>query len=517
MDGSAKVAVDWGGTLSDRGISQRGKLAVCISEADILTGSLEHPTDMPLVIDLDGTLSVVDNLVEALTTLFLKRPAAIPGMLAALLKGRHVLKDYLARLGCYQPEHIPLREDLVRFLVEQHEAGREIHLVTASPQSVADSIASRVRIFTSAVGSTRTNNLKGRAKLSRLKELFPDGFVYAGNDRSDLAVWKESEGVIVAGSQAGVVRAAGQIGVPVEAYFPDQKTGLRVWAKAIRMHQWAKNALMFVPLILSHQYGDPVAFVTITLGFICMGLVASATYILNDLSDLSADRRHHSKRHRPIASGLVSAQRAIVVGLALGLIGLTGAFALNLWFAMQVLAYVALTLAYSLRLKAVAMLDVFALGMLFTLRILMGATILGIVMSPWLLVFSMFFFFSLSTAKRHVEIVRAVQRGETGRINGRGYQVEDAPLTLALGIASSLAATTLMFLYVVNDAYPHEHYKNPEWLLGIAFLVFLWTGRVWMKSHRGRLDDDPVVFALKDPTSWTIGGAILVTFTSAIV
>lgn len=467
---------------------------------------------LPLVVDLDGTLCKADTLAEALVSLVLSNPSQAPGLLGAWSRGPAQLKHFLARAECYDVRQAPLRYDLLDYVKQQAAKGRDLHLVTSAPQSVADQISARLGVFKTAHGSSSDLDLKGEHKLSVIRQLLPGGFVYAGNDP---VVSRSADGIIATEPASDKQATAPQPTPPVEARIPGSARSVRAWLKAVRIHQWTKNLLMFVPLMLAHLYADPTAVLKVTLGFIATGLVASATYLLNDLSDLAADRHHLTKRNRPLASGLIGAERALAVSVGLGLAGMIGATLLSGWFAVTLAGYVALTAAYSLRLKAIALLDVFVLGLLFTMRVLMGIAILGVVTSPWLLIFSIFFFLSLSMAKRHVEIVQAVKRGETGRIKGRGYLAGDAPLTLALGVSSSLAAVTLLFLYVVNDAYPHAYYRHPEWLFAIGLFVFLWTCRIWLMSHRGELDDDPVVFALKDPASWLIGAAMAVVFVLA--
>lgn len=248
-----------------------------------------------------------------------------------------------------------------------------------------------------------------------------------------------------------------------------------------------------------------------------MGLVASGTYIINDLTDLEADRLHPTKRERPLARGDIPAQSAFAVAVLMIGAGLAGAAMLQMKFALAMLLYLALTLAYSLYLKRAAMLDVFVLGGLYAARILMGSLLIASPLSPWLIVFSLFLFLSLSMAKRHVEIVKTAAAGGDDKVRGRGYLTSDAPLTLGFGIASSVAAVLLILLYVVHDAYPAGAYKSPVWLWPISFIVFLWTARLWLLSHRGELDDDPVVFALKDPASLFLGVLVLGCFVGAIL
>lgn len=471
---------------------------------------------LPIAVDLDGTLARSDSLVDASVHAALRRPNCLPGVLASFFVGRLAFKEKLLELGAYQPQTIPLNEDLISYLKEQRSRGRELHLVTASPQDMADAVAARVGLFDTVTGSKDGVNLKGKLKAEYLRQRFPGGFAYAGNDASDLHVWRHASSAMTVGVPQSVASRLEELRIPVERRFERKPPSIKSWLKLMRVHQWSKNALMLVPLMLAHQYGNWVVVVNTAIAFVCMGLVASATYILNDLSDLDADRQHDTKRFRPLASAEISVHSGILVASVMGVLGGIGALFLDALFAATLAVYVVLTLAYSLRLKAIALLDVFVLGLLFTLRIMMGIVLLHVAPSPWLLVFSLFFFFSLSMAKRHVEIVRAAARGHVGKINGRGYLPSDAPMTLGLGLASSNVAVTLLFLYVANDAYPVESYKSPQWLWAISPLVFLWTTRIWLKSHRGRLDDDPITFALCDPPSIGLGLAVFACFLLAI-
>ena len=463
----------------------------------------------PLVVDLDGTLTTSDSLVEAMLSVLFQRPETLVPACRSLLKGRASFKQFLADLGVYSPNSLPLRDDLLAYLVAEQKAGRQLHLATAANQSVADGIAARVGIFSSALGSSDGVNVKGKVKLAHLKERFPDGFSYAGNDRSDLHVWSEATSAVIVNASEATRRAARKLGTPVEREFPAQHVTFREWSRAVRIHQWSKNLLLFVPLLLAHRYHDVSAILTVLVGFLCMGLVASGTYLLNDLSDLDADRAHITKRNRAVASGAISAGTAVVLALVLMGGGLVGGTLLNLPFAGLLLAYCTLTLSYSLRFKRTPMFDVFLLGSLYTLRVFMGIVLIDAPVSPWLVTFSLFFFFSLAMAKRHVEIARAGAASISGLIKGRGYTAEDAPLTLTFGISSGLVAILILFLYVANDAYPMGSYKHPEWLWLTGFLVFLWLSRIWLLSSRRELDDDPVAFAVDDPLSWFLGALML--------
>lgn len=277
--------------------------------------------------------------------------------------------------------------------------------------------------------------------------------------------------------------------------------------RSLRAHQWVKNCLVFIPLVLGGKAADLNAWLAALTGFVALSLTCSATYLINDLVDVKADRLHRTKRHRPLASGHLSPSTAVLlatVGLSLGIL-----VSISLGFAAAValLAYLALTLCYTLLLKKVAIVDTFVIATLFTMRLVYGIAINDVRISPWLLVFSMFTFLSLCLAKRNTEVQLYHAAGE--RISGRGYVRADAPLILGLGLAAALASTTILILYLIEDAFPHNFYAHPQWLWSLPAILFLFFGRIWLVSQRSQMSDDPVEFALKDPTCLIYGAATL--------
>ncbi len=471
----------------------------------VAASSTSQCSKPPLAVDFDGTLARSDSLIEAFLHALSCNPMQLPNVISCLKSGRLEFKKQLLSIEAYQPDTIPLDEDLVAFLRAEKSNGREIHLVTASPQQVADRVAERVRVFDSAIGSSGRINLKGERKAKYLLEHFPDGFAYAGNDQSDLPVWRHAKSAIVVGASKKVDQSLKKMDVDVEQRFERDTPSLKTWLRLVRIHHWTKNVLLFAPLMLSNQHTNTSAIVTIFIAFLCMGMVASATYIFNDLCDLEADRQHATKCFRPLASTDISIGSGSATAGTMGFIGIAGAVALDSKFALLLGLYILLTTAYSLVLKTIPILDVFVIGFLFTLRIIMGIALLHVPPSAWLIAFSFFLFLSLSIAKRHVEIVRAAQRTETENIKGRGYGSNDAPIILGLGLSSNAIAVTLLFLYVANDAYPEGMYHSPDWLWALSPLIFLWSSRIWLMSHRGLLDDDPIIFALKDAPSLGLG------------
>jgi 4-hydroxybenzoate polyprenyltransferase len=285
---------------------------------------------------------------------------------------------------------------------------------------------------------------------------------------------------------------------------------LPVAADALRLHQWVKNGLILVPLVLGGKATDAVAWADAAIGFLGLGLVASAAYIVNDLHDLPHDRLHPSKRNRPLARGALSIRAAIALAAAAFVAGL----ALGVWAgadcAVLFLIYAALSLSYSFYWKRVPLLDSLLLAGLFTLRLVIGIVVARVRLSEWLLIFSMFLFFSLSMAKRHTEIL-TLAAGGTTEVPGRGYRSVDAPLVLALGVGCAVSSTLVLILYLIEDAYPRDFYAHPDFLWPLPALLLLFLGRAWLLGARGELHEDPVIFALKDRVS------LLLAFLGAIV
>lgn len=471
----------------------------------------------PLVVDLDWTLVKTNSLLENVLAGLVRAPGRTFSALASIANGRSVFKRQMASMDVLDVSSLPVRDELVEFLRQERGRGRDLHLVTAADQSIADAMAARTGLFASAVGSTAAENLKGGAKSRFLQKRFPLGFSYAGDSGADVEVWKTAKSAILVGASRATKRRVSNLSLPVEREFDDRAPSLAAWLRALRVHQWAKNLLILVPLFLSHLYVQPSAVFAAALGFICLCLMASGTYLLNDVRDREVDRQHESKRNRPIASGEISVARAISAAVLAILASLAGAAALSLPFLALLMTYFATTTAYTFYVKRVAILDIFALSFLYGLRVFMGMVLIAAPFSNWLLAFSLLFFFSLSACKRHVEIVRAVQRGESNKIRGRGYEPQDAPLTLTFGVSSGVVAILILFLYLMHDAFPAGAYRTPQWLWLIGYCVFIWLARVWFLSHRGELDADPVAFALRDGASLFLGGIVAALFVLAVL
>ncbi len=478
---------------------------------------------LPLAVDLDGTLLACDSLHENLVAVLMHRPPAVPGTLVALRQGRAAFKRRVCGLASPAvTETLPLNEPFLAWLREERAAGRALHLVTAADQSVADAIAARLQIFETATGSDGIRNLGGRNKAALLHARFPEGFAYAGDRADDMPVFAAADEVVLVNLPAAVAeRARAQAertGSRVLAEFPRRASGQWTdWLGSLRLHQWSKNLLMLVPLVLGHKLGDAEALLRCLAGILVFGCVASGTYLLNDLSDLQSDRLHATKRHRAFAAGRLSplAGLAAAAGLILG--GLAAAAAIGATFALGVLGYVLVSIGYSVALKSVPLLDTLTIAGLFTLRLALGIELAEVPYSPWLLGFAAFFFFSLALAKRHAEVMQAHAAGTgAAALARRGYEPDDWPLTLAFGIAAGMASLLIMILFVADDVAPSRLYAAPGWLYVAPAAVAVWLTRVWLLAQRRQLHDDPVVFALRDPASWAVGAVAAAAVAAAL-
>ncbi len=464
---------------------------------------------LPLVVDLDGALLRVNPLHESLLALLVRHPwQLIRAIWMLITRGRSHMEAMVASFRNVDVESLPLREALLTWLREQAAAGRELHLVSAADPVIVGRLAASLRLFDSCVGSGGSHRLRGPAKADYLRRRFPEGFSYAGGPAEAPAVWQSASATVLAGALPTLRRRIGRLNKPIEAEFPASKAWAALWLKQLRLHQWSKNFLVFLPLLLAHRFTDLQGWVSTLFGFAGMSLVASATYVVNDLSDLADDRRHISKRNRPLAAGALPAPAVVAVGLLMLVAGFALAFVVSSEVALILAVYLVVTLAYSFRLKQVPLLDTAVIGSLFTLRIVLGAAAVHTALSPWLLAFSAMLFFSLAMAKRHSELVKTSRTTASAKIGGRGYEPGDVLLTLVYGIASGVASMVISMLYITNGV-ATVLYGSPNWLWVVPLLLYLWQMRVWLLAHRGVLDDDPIVFALKDKTSLLLGAGCL--------
>ena len=468
---------------------------------------------IPLCIDCDGTLVRSDLFIESLVRVLLRKPWFIPILPLWLFQGRHVLKYKVAELCDIDVSNIPLRQEVLEYALAEKSRGARLYLVTAACERHARQIAQHLDFFDEIFHSTSEKNLKGEIKAAMLAEKFgKGGFSYIGDSHADLPVWKESGSAIVVGGSSDFFASVQRIN-PKATHLSPKKTPLNDWIKLIRVHQWAKNLIIFVPLVTAHQFFNPSYLAASLAAFFSLSFVASATYILNDLIDLDHDRAHKTKKHRPLASGAVGILRGAALAVILFALGVSIAVFLPPEVGLCLAVYVALTLSYSFGLKKVEVVDAVVLAGLYTLRLLIGHAATGVPISVWLLAFSIFLFFSLALVKRFVEIgeLRAAPT-RSAAIQGRGYCAEDYSLVGSLGVSCGVLSVLVLILYV-NSPEVRILYSSPILLMLLAPIFLYWIGRVWLLAARGHMNEDPVLFALRDKASYAVGLlALLVMF-----
>ncbi len=463
---------------------------------------------MPLCVDLDGTLLRTDTLYEAFLHLCRHRPLRALALLACIYQGKAIFKRRVTEAADLDAASLPVNEDLVRYLHEQKATGRELALYSAADATLVKAIAARHELFDYVEGCDGVANLAGAAKLAAIRTRYGADFVYAGNAAVDLPIWRGARAAIVV-SDNDRLAAKAAVAAPLEARFQQACRGVYPWLQALRPHQWAKNLLLFVPILLAGSLASAADFAEVALGFVIFNLLASAGYVVNDLLDLEADRRHKSKRYRPFAAGLLPLRDG-VLGAGLLLLFAAGLLALMpLPFLLAALGYFAGTLGYSLILKREPTLDVLMLAGLFTMRVLAGAMVLAVPLSFWLLSFSMFLFLGLAVIKRYAELDEAAKAGSNGALFGRGYTTVELPMLLTLGVSTAIAANIIFLIYLIDEKFPSGLYTRPHWLWLVFPLLMLWLIRMWRLTVLGRMHEDPVFFALKDRPSLLIGTGVL--------
>jgi 4-hydroxybenzoate polyprenyltransferase/phosphoserine phosphatase len=458
---------------------------------------------VPLIVDLDGTLIFTDMLHESAVSVVRGNPLRIFAVLFYLLQGKAALKAYLAKFFDFSAEALPYNKPLIEWLKNQQLQDRKLVLCTATDVRIANDIAQHVAIFDDVIASDGVRNLAGKNKEQVLVETFGmRGFDYAGNSTADLTVWRSARKAIVVNASGSLVKQAKQNNNVAEE-FPSIKKSPLIWFKTVRVHQWLKNLLLFVPVLAAHQLSAQNVWLTLLFAFIAFSLTASSVYILNDIMDLENDRLHPRKCRRPFASGKIEIWKGVLIAPLLLIVGIAAGAYVGMHFLAWLIFYFLLTCAYSWGLKKLPLIDCITLTILYTLRVIAGGAALGISLSFWLLAFSVFLFLSLAFVKRYAELELQILNGKDV-VHGRGYLTSDASLIQTLGIASGYASVLVLALYLNSDAVLRL-YSFPEAVWGAVVVMLFWVSWVWMQAHRGLMHDDPLVFAVKDKVSLFAG------------
>ena len=490
-----------------------------------------------LCVDLDGTLVKSDTLVDSTLALARYQPSLLLRIPGWLFEGKAALKRHITSAISLDVVHLPYNRELLQFLEQQHATGRPIYLTTAADSALAYRIAEHLGLFAGVLASDGELNLAGHNKLAAFREAFGENFCYIGNALPDLPLLQNCHSPMVANPTPGLRAALRRAHLTPVRVFSEKASSIKSWLKAIRIHQWAKNVLIFLPVLLAHSL-NLATLAASMLAFLSFGLCASATYIVNDLLDIEVDRQHPRKRRRPFASGDLSALSGLGVMVLFSLASIAIALALphiiqriapgssgasphpflgqqtRYAFFGWLVIYAVTTLSYSLRLKRMVLVDVIVLSGLYTIRILAGSAATGIEASAWLGSFSIFFFLSLAFVKRFAELENLRERGGV-TAKGRGYHITDLEQLRTFGSASGYVSVAVLTLYISNlDAANLYAHTKRLWLL--IPVLLLWISRLWLMASRGKLNEDPVVYAITDRRSLLLGVIVALIVISAL-
>ena len=490
---------------------------------------MKAPSLAPLCVDLDGTLVKTDTLVDSVLALARQNPRAILKIPGWLAQGKAAFKHHVTQAVTLDVAALPYNPPLLEFLFQQHADGRAIYLATAADRTLADRIAEHHPIFQGVLASDGSHNLAGANKLAAFKARFGDDFSYIGNARPDVTILTACIEPMVANPTSSLMAGLRAAKVVPAHIFRDSQSPVKAFLKAIRLHQWAKNTLIFLPFLLAHAWNKPGALgsaIGIALAFLSFGLCASATYIVNDLLDIEADRRHHSKRRRPFAAGNLSALSGLAVillflatsaTLALALPHIAAPYQVAKYvprsFFTWLILYAITTTAYSLALKRVVLVDVVVLAGLYTVRIFAGGAAGLVDVSKWLGGFSVFFFLSLAFVKRFAEL-ESLRLRDKAPTNGRGYLLDDIEQLRAFGTSAAYASVVVLLVYISN--LDTHLYRSPGRLWLLLPVILLWISQLWLLASRGELNEDPVVYAITDRRSLLMGVLVVAVVLSAL-
>jgi 4-hydroxybenzoate polyprenyltransferase/phosphoserine phosphatase len=477
-------------------------LASDAEDADESGPARPREIERVLAVDLDGTLLRGDSLHEALVQLAVSRPHTLPGVFVHAVRGRAAFKQSLAALVVPAADAMPWDERVVAYVAAGQAAGRRVVLVTGASAATARGAADFLGIA-EVLSTTDTVNLKGAAKRALLDTRFGAGqWDYLGDSASDIAVWAGAHTALAANATDAVLDAVRRSRRDITVVATRERATPRDWLRALRVHQWSKNLLLFLPALLAHR-ATLLADLSQTLGaFASFSLAASSVYLFNDLCDLPHDRRHATKRRRPLAAGRIRVIQAVAAIPVLGAASVLLALRLDPAFGLVLAGYLVVTTLYSTALKRVPIVDVVVLAGLYATRLAAGSAATGIPLSTWLIAFSLFAFLSLALAKRASELGQSTP-GPTVD-NGRGYRRSDLDTLTALGTSAAYTAVLVFALYLDSTA-TRALYTRPAVLWGMVPLLIFWFSRLWLLVRRAEVDDDPVIFALSDRTSWIVG------------
>ena len=468
-----------------------------------------------LCVDLDGTLIKTDSLIESTLLALKKKPLLVFVFIFWMLRGKSYYKHKITSIAIPDPAFLPYNEDVLSFIKNQKLKGKQIVLTTASVRSVAESVADYLDVFDDIIPSEGDTNNKGKQKRDTLTEKYGNNWDYIGDSKADLPVWEAARKAYAVDPSNKFEKKIRQ-SANLEFTFNSNNHYLRSFIKEIRVYQWLKNLLIFLPFLMAHQFSDNNLYYKAFFAFLTFSLSASFVYVINDLLDLESDRHHPRKKFRPFASGELPFMPAFSVSLILFIAGIVCAsILLPQKFLIVLISYIISTTLYSFYLKRIYIVDIILLSVLYTIRLIAGSAALDVPLSKWLMTFSVFFFLSLAIVKRYTELM-VMKKEKKDKTRGRGYIVDDLQILLSIGTASGYLSCLVFVLYLFSPEVT-KLYQNSEYLFPVALLILFWITRIWFMAHRDQMHDDPIVFTSKDKVSYFIGFLIILCVIGAIL
>jgi 4-hydroxybenzoate polyprenyltransferase len=481
----------------------------------ILLMSIKPEILPPLCVDLDGTLSRSDTLMDAIVLLFSRSPILIIQVFLSIFSGKAAFKGAVAKAIDWQHFRFCWNESVMQYIKQESAKGREVILATGAHAAIAEQVVEKFPCFSGFVATSADENLTGKRKAAALVQRFGSkSFDYIGNDKVDIPVWRAARKAVLVNCDKSIYQQLERESIDYEVLL-EKEGALASLLRALRPHQWVKNILVFFPLCAAHMFVDAVAWGNALLMFVAYCLTASSFYVFNDMMDIHADREHPKKYERPFASGALSPLFGIFYFLVLLASGLAAASVIPGQGALlSLLCYIVLNASYTIWIKSSVLLDVIVLGLLYMIRIISGGLAVGATPSSWLLAFSAFLFLSLGLVKRYSELVLKQDSG-IEKVAGRGYKPSDSTFVFMLGLTNGLLATLVLAFYVNSDS-AFQLYTNPYLTWAVVPAVLYWVSRIWLIAWRREMNHDPVVFAVKDMPTYLTAAFVAVFFFLAI-
>lgn len=454
----------------------------------------------PLCVDLDGTLIKTDVMFESIVILLKYNPLNLFLIIFWLIKGRYYLKEKLIEKTKLDPNKIPINEEIIEYLKIERKNGRKILLVTAAMQEIANLYSDYFGLFDEAIGSKDGINLVGKNKASYLVQRFGEGgFDYIGDSKKDLYIWKYSRNSYIVNQTKNLIDKVKKHSNVLKTWNLIPEPKIILFFKQIRAYQWVKNLLIFLPVVLSHSLNLKDYFLSF-LAFVSFSLLSSSIYLINDIYDLDSDRNHPEKKYRPFALGYLNLLFVLKAFIILFLLSFVIALFVSPKFLLSIFIYLIFSLLYTYSFKKIPILDIVILSFLFTIRIYAGSFATNIAISEWLFSFSIFFFLSLSSLKRYIELIKM---NDNSKLIGRAYNKEDSNLIKIIGVSTGLISILVYVLYI-NSSKVNSLYSNPEYLYFILLILIYWLLRLWFYSDKKTINYDPISFILKDKVSYIL-------------